>query len=288
MPQDRLLHPKASHSAKVTLLTDFEYRVWTQYMLSADDFGVMRASVVTLQADNDAIHARPARVVERALEHVIAVALVKTFEHQGRRFLYQYDWQTWQKVEYPRATLEPVPPSETLALCDAVTQLLFGLHPGGKGEKFLWPRKKSPMRSETSPNESGKSPTNAGAQARVVANASGYRLTQEASAERTGLIVPDDVGERAGRFLEKYAELYAKHRHGAKILRMRPALDWDKACNLCQTWDDARLEKMAVILLTTNDDWIAGTDRGFGVFVARAQWCDERLAAWEADQRKKA
>src|SRR5690242_8264278 len=104
MPQDRLLHPKASRSQKVTSLTDFEYRVWTQYMLSSDDFGVMRLSGVTLQADNDALAAKPARIVQRAFEHLVKVGLIRTFEHQGRVYAYQHDWQEWQKIEYPRAT----------------------------------------------------------------------------------------------------------------------------------------------------------------------------------------
>lgn len=97
--------------------------------------------------------------------------------------------------------------------------------------------------------------------------------------------VDEAIGRRAAAFLETYADLYRQHRHGAKLFRQRPAVDWDRACNLCRTWDDARLEKMAVILLTTDDDWIAGTDRGFGVFVARATWCDERLSAWEAKRK---
>ena len=97
-----------------------------------------------------------------------------------------------------------------------------------------------------------------------------------------------ELADRAGRFVEKYAELYAQHRHGAKMFRRRPAIEWDQACELCRTWDDERLIKLAEILLTTDDDWVERTDRGWGVFVSRAQWCDERLSAWEAKQRRRA
>lgn len=127
MPQDRLLHPKLGHSQKVANLTDFEYRVWTQYLLSADDYGVMRASAVTLQADNDALAMKKSRIVERALEHVLTAGLVYAFEHQGRRYVYQRDWQEWQHIGYPRSTVNPLPPPEELAQCAPKTQKHFGL-----------------------------------------------------------------------------------------------------------------------------------------------------------------
>lgn len=90
---------------------------------------------------------------------------------------------------------------------------------------------------------------------------------------------------RAGHLLERYAELFYLHRKGARY-HNRMHLDFQKAQELVLTWpDDARLEKLAVIILTTDDEWIAKTDRGFGVFAARATWADDRLTAWEAQQK---
>jgi hypothetical protein len=132
MPADRLFHARLGHSEKVSRLSDSEFRVWTQYQLSADDFGVMRAEAVQLQADNDALAKKPASQVQRAFDAVIDSKLLGVFKHQGRRYVYQRDWQTFQKVEYPRMTQNPKPPADAVGFCDAPTQELFGRWPGGK------------------------------------------------------------------------------------------------------------------------------------------------------------
>lgn len=90
----------------------------------------------------------------------------------------------------------------------------------------------------------------------------------------------DDVGNRAAVFLDRYQALYREHRNGAQTL-IKPALDWTRCCDLCRQWDSPRLEKLAAVFLKTDDEWIARTDRGFGVFVAKVSWCDDRLRAWE-------
>jgi hypothetical protein len=58
-------------------------------------------------------------------------------------------------------------------------------------------------------------------------------------------------------------------------------LEFSEAVQLCRTWDDKRLEKLAVLVLTTDDDWIARTDRGWKIFVKKATWADNALAEWE-------
>lgn len=88
---------------------------------------------------------------------------------------------------------------------------------------------------------------------------------------------------RAGHLLERYSELFVLHRKGAKY-HNRMHFDFPKACELVRTWtDDARLEKLAVLVLTTDEPWISGTDRGFGVFAARATWADDTLKKWEIE-----
>lgn len=177
MPADRFIHPRLGHSRKVSSLCDFDFRVWAQYLLSADDFGVMRATAVTLQADNDALEVRTPKAVERALQHIIDKGLVLAFEHQGKRFVFQHDWQKWQKVEYPRATNNPKPDPESLERCDPPTRELFSKHPGGQGKK------KPGAVTEHSPNvpqtiSESSPPTRASAPAkRLTLTANGEGLT---------------------------------------------------------------------------------------------------------------
>lgn len=283
MPQDRFLHPRLGHSHKVALLTDLEFRVWTQYILSADDFGVMRASAVTLQSANDALAAKKTRAIENSLNAIISADLVTAFNHQERQYICQLDWQDFQKVEYPRSTFEPKPPEEVLAHCTEATLKLFGKHPGGTSKRSS---SVPPASSESSPNVSQEIPSHASArpreEAKANAQANGHGSSQGVAAARATHITDDATADRAANLLERYPTLYAQHRRGARVL-IKPALDFQRALDICRTWpDDVRIEKMAVILLTTDDTWISGTDRGFGVFASKASWCDDRLREWEA------
>jgi hypothetical protein len=93
-----------------------------------------------------------------------------------------------------------------------------------------------------------------------------------------------EISERAAALLERYSVLYSEHRNGAKWFS-RGNLDWHEACRLVQVWDNARLEKLAVVFLTTNEQWIAGTDRSFKLFAVKASWCDDRLKQWELEHQ---
>lgn len=84
------------------------------------------------------------------------------------------------------------------------------------------------------------------------------------------------LSERAGRFCERYADMHAKYRHGARYMS-KPNLDFLEALQIVRVWDDERLDKLAQAFLTTDDEWVASGTRTMARFRSRASWCDERL-----------
>ena len=186
MPADRLLHPRCGQSEKITALSDLEYRVWTQYLLSADDFGVMRSSSAPLQNGSRALETKPPRLIVKCLERMIALALLLEFDHQGQRFVFQLDWQDFQKITWPAKTIQPIPPPALLERCSSATRELFEAHPGGR--KVL--RKTSESSSKVLPKFSeSSSEVLSSPHARVPAKrltANGLGLTARANGSEGG------------------------------------------------------------------------------------------------------
>jgi hypothetical protein len=272
MPDDRFVHRRALRSEKVARLTDFERGVWLAYILCADDFGVIR---FTAQAIQEALwlELKATRVVQRAFDTLKSIGLLDTFEHQGRTFAFQRDWQAWQNIRHPRNTINPCPPDEALRKCDGETAALFQKHP-----------RKIP---EEVPKSSGGSsevfPSLAHAGTRETANANGKRLTAEGDAR--GSVArsahPTDfkaTNGRPGDFIDRYKELHLKHRHGAHYVS-HPQKDFPDAALLCETYDDERLDKLATVFLTTDHDFAEQGTRTIAKFRSMASWCDERLRA---------
>lgn len=73
-------------------------------------------------------------------------------------------------------------------------------------------------------------------------------------------------------------------RGGARLRLMGNSLEFEDACRLCETWDDARLERLAGVVLTTDDEFITKTDRSFKIFALKASWADDKLRQWELQQ----
>lgn len=176
MPADRLIHPRLGHSAKVGSLSDLEFRVWIIYQVASDDYGVMRMSAVTVQAADDALARRRPQQIDAALAKLAAIDLVQTFEHQGRQYCYQRDWQSFQRVKHPRETMQPQPPRELVAKCSPSTRALFANHKLKGAEALL---ENSPKTSETLQQPLSENGSLACARTRETAN--GQRLTANGS-----------------------------------------------------------------------------------------------------------
>jgi hypothetical protein len=125
MSDSRLIHRKASQGDRVKGLDHLSFRVWVQYILSADDYGVMRASASVLQADNRNLDREPTRRVQRAMDAITSAGLVETFVHQGETYWWQVDWQDFQQLKYPRDSVHPAPPEADLERATEATRTLF-------------------------------------------------------------------------------------------------------------------------------------------------------------------
>jgi hypothetical protein len=95
-----------------------------------------------------------------------------------------------------------------------------------------------------------------------------------------------DITNRAGEFVQRYSDLYMLHRKGARYA-IRPVRDYAAAVTLCQTWDSSdRLEKLAVIFLTTDHRFAEDGSRTLPQFLALASWCDGLLAEHESKRAR--
>lgn len=91
------------------------------------------------------------------------------------------------------------------------------------------------------------------------------------------------IADRAAKFMENYTDVwYPEERKGARYLKRRPALDFMEAQTLVNTWDDARLEMLARIFLSSTHPFAKGGTRSIGQFAALASWCDGQLCELEA------
>ena len=308
MPADRLLHARLGHSAKVSSLSDLEYRVWTTYLLGADDFGVMRAEAVAFQAAHDALSRRPTKAIGGCIERLVKVGLVAAFVHQGARYLYQVDWQDFQRVRYPLRTLHPLPAAAEVS---PKTRYLWSVHPGGvkvpafpkaSGSTLPFVRKHSREtpaaheagpRSGALPEDSRKIPETFPENSRNFAEtfpshargcetANGLRLTANPEEGGAGGEGPDAVAARAAAFVERYrVELYPRHRGVAYApTRAVEASDAESARRLCATYDAVELERLTERFLATEGDrFLEGRTRTVSMLLSMAPALAERLQA---------
>jgi hypothetical protein len=240
MPADRLLHPRLLHSEKVTSLSHTDFRVWLTYQLTADDYGVMRKSAMTIQASCDALAGEKSKAIDASLDRIVACGLVKKFEHQGRTYVYQSDWQNFQRVKHPRDTMQPLPPDDVIASCSSATRKLFAQHPSKKAKES---ENDLGQISATLPEDSGNgsdivreplSGNGSLACARTREMATGSRLTANGTEGVQGDWPPMDEWAR------ELVNLYpAQGRCGAAIIErpLHAALTEDRSVGVREAWE---------------------------------------------------
>jgi hypothetical protein len=262
MPDDRMIHRRLGHSEKVSQLTDFEFRVWVQYLLSADDFGVMRHGGANLQADNDALGAKTTKQVRRAVEELIKAGLLSAFDHQGRAYCYQPDWQDWQKVDYPRTTLHPQPPSDQLS---AKTRELFAKHPGGWGRKDRGTfDKRSANIRETFDGRSEEITLKP-----VAVSREPIAISRQPSDL-------DSQAERVQAFMDYYRE---KHMEVFGVAYMGSQKDYMKSVELCEAFTDSQLRDATLVWYGMDDDFAMSGTRTVPKFASRITACLQLMKA---------
>jgi len=91
----------------------------------------------------------------------------------------------------------------------------------------------------------------------------------------------DPPDSRVKTFLDWFQAEYKTRRNGAAYF-----IQWPKDApivkRLLKAHAPERLQQHALVLLTTDDPWIDGTDRGIGILSNKINWLEERLATWQA------
>lgn len=245
MPDDRLFHLALGHSAKVNRLTDFERGVWFIYKLASDDFGVMRFSATPLQDAALWLERRPARAVLKALEQVCDVGLLGRFTHQDQTYVYQRDWQTWQKITFPRQTKQPAPSLNSL---DLNTQWLFEHHPNG-GKLSSWQHPSLRQSTGRTPGGLREPSANPPVLSRDTHTNTKSQINTEGGAGETKP-APDEVGA----FMDRYRELHVQFK-GVSYLG-NPQKDYQAACELVSAFGVDLSEAIAAYGLNDPDPFM--------------------------------
>lgn len=121
---------------------------------------------------------------------------------------------------------------------------------------------------------------------RSVGTRNSQKLLNTTNPDRESAFAQQRLSDRAHTLRDDlYPAWYAHFRHGARLRLMANTLDYQAAISLCETWDDARLEQLARVFLTTDEPWIAGTDRSFRIFASKASWADDRLKQAELSEQ---
>jgi hypothetical protein len=87
----------------------------------------------------------------------------------------------------------------------------------------------------------------------------------------------DEIAHRAGAFVDRYREAHQRYRH--VVYLGNPRKDYEEALQLVQAYDDATLDRLVIVFLNANDDFVRNGTATIAKFRSRASWCQERVQA---------
>jgi len=245
-------------------LGEFCQMLYTLLIPHSDDFGRLQGDPFTVKYTCHPSSPRSIAEFATGLQALQEVGLIAWYAVEGKRYVQITQFETHQPGLHRR------------------TRSAFPEFLGSSGN---FPE------SQESPGISEKFPLNRTELNRTEEEKDRARarasLSPTASSTLTSTTDPfldDAITERAGIFVRKYREvLYPQYRAGAKYCGLERR-DYDAAVKLCETWDDSRLEKLAICFLTTNHKWAAEGSRTLPQMRAIASWLDGQLSQWEAEQ----
>lgn len=239
-------------------LAEFCQALYPLLIAHSDDWGCLQGDAFTVKHLVDPTSPRKLPDFDAALTALHNVGLITWYEVDGKWYVYIVQNSKHQdlKGHDKDGRKRPIPPPP-----ENPKKFAVGEHLPPNLPKF-------PLREEKRTEEKRTEPIQ-----------SPHAATGEADSDLDdGAVTNADVG----RFLKRFCELFTLHRHGAKYVVQRQA-DVPLVKRLLKVYDAARLEKLAVVLFTTNDEWVKGTDRGIRILSVKASWLDGLLADYEAE-----
>jgi len=227
-------------------LAEFSQTLFTLLVVHADDFGRLSGDTFTIKHLVFPTSPRTLEHFDTALGALVRVGLIKRYSVNGNDYLEIERWDDHQTGLHKR-TKSRVPEPQ------------FPEIPGNSGNFQNFPAQLN--RTKLNLTE-------------VVMNKEHSLLAGSAGKP------PAPTRE----FLSWFQGEYKKRRSGATYFVKWPAHS-AIVKKLLTTFPEDRLKKHAVLLLTTNEEWTEGTDRGIEVLSGKINWLEERLSAWESKQK---
>jgi hypothetical protein len=239
-------------------LAEFCQALYPLLVAHADDWGCLPGDVFTVKHLVDPTSPRKLPEFETALKALHNVGLIVWYEADDRRIVAIRAFAAHQQLrghdKDGRKRQFPAPPENVSEFEHSAQK-----RPDAP---------KSALREEKRTEEKRKDLLSPAADAEGTAEAGGEQRNGEVRA-----------------FLARFCELYSKYRFGAKYA-VRSERDVPIVRKLLGVYGRERLEKLAQILVRTDDEWICQTDRGIGILSTKASWLDSLLAEREAQKAK--